>query len=143
MMMVIESKDSIDAANAELKSIFNKETKVWVNTNVSQRGKKPKAKTGVCQTLACYCSYSNCFMQTSGEDCATCLQFHANDALVGTVQDPHGGEGDLKCTCQICQCPCVVTYLRSQIQAIGFQLEETNGKRNNRKHLNRMSFFPR
>jgi hypothetical protein len=45
MMMAIESKESIDAANAELKRIFDKEMKVWVNTNVSQRGKKPKAKT--------------------------------------------------------------------------------------------------
>jgi hypothetical protein len=35
MMMAIESKESIDAANAELKSVFNEETKVWVNTNVS------------------------------------------------------------------------------------------------------------
>jgi hypothetical protein len=57
-----------------------------------------------------------------------CLQFRANDALLGTVQDPHGGEGDLKWTCQICQCPCVATYLRSQIQAIGFQLEENKRK---------------
>jgi hypothetical protein len=66
-MIALESKESIDAANAELKSILDEETKAWVNTNVSQRGKKPKAKTGVCQTLACYCGYSNCFMRTSRE----------------------------------------------------------------------------
>jgi hypothetical protein len=54
MTMAIDSKEEIDAINARNQEEYQKVLAEWETRPAKERGKKPRAKPTVPQTLACY-----------------------------------------------------------------------------------------
>jgi hypothetical protein len=111
-VMNVEDSVVIRAQNKKIRDDFERRMIDWGAKPQSQRGPKPKMKSGsVNSTLACMCSRLHCQNRPCGRGCDVCADFAAKGA-----RPLFSFEGD--CTCPVCSCDCTVYYARNKRDSV-------------------------
>ena len=130
-IIVNDNENAINNANRKAAG-EHKQAKAEYNNDkrsVRVKGKMPKPPSIESAELVCMCIKMNCAGRFDGKGCYHCQEIVKNHKENGGQGNPlceHGG-----CTCEVCQCQCIVVYNRNQTFKLATQVAEEREQQEN------------
>ena len=119
-VMPIEASEVTNEKNTLLQNAYEVKIRRWNSLPESTRGGKPRKAATSSQLLGCYCFQMDSMLKSSGGHCVNC-----RDAVaVGGSNLEQDEDGRWRSTCEVCACPCQVTYQRGDRFKIALNLEK-------------------
>jgi len=126
--------------NSKIAKSHNEKMKVYQNTPVKKRGKKPTADKAMSQHLACMCCKMACIDKTNGAGCFKCETACKKAIESGSNVRPFFDK-NFQCTCEIYICECQVVYFRHEAKKLAKARRLDIETKNNKKLQPKLNTF--